>query len=177
MTIGSNVLTILNILRGWGNLPASISALSQKLADLKAENDHRFSAIEMGLADLRAEIGVPETGSFNPNPQDPDMSVLQMTVGDAPHTGTLTFSELGAPADGAVQSDNPMVADISLDSTDHASWTITLGSGAATITDPTVVNMTYTGTSDPPDVGPVMVEPLVLTVMPAPVAETGQFNP
>jgi hypothetical protein len=106
------------------------------------------------------------------------MSILQMTVGDPPHgPKQLTFSEGGAPADGAVHSDNPSVADISLDPTDHVSWTITLGTGAASITAPTTVNMTYTGTSDPPDVGPVMVEPLVLTVVPKPVAETGQFNP
>jgi hypothetical protein len=104
------------------------------------------------------------------------MSVLQMFVGDPPHTSKLTFSEPGAPADGAVQSDNPSVATISLDPTDHVTWTVTLATGLS-ITGPATVNLTYTGTSDPPDAGPVMVEPCVLTVMPKPVAETGQFNP
>jgi hypothetical protein len=94
-----------------------------------------------------------------------------MTVGDPPHTKMLTFSEPGAPADGAVHSDNEPLATISLDPTDHATWTITLGTGIGTAT------MTYAGTSDPPDAGPVVVEPLVLTVVPVPTAETGQFNP
>ncbi len=112
------------------------------------------------------------------------MSVLQMMVGDAPYPsdGTprmLTFSEPGAPADGAVMGDNDAVAMMTL-AADHATWTITLvpGAGPQTPADPpVVVTFTYTGTSDPPDAGPVVVEPLVLTVVPMAQAETGQFNP
>jgi hypothetical protein len=101
------------------------------------------------------------------------MSVLQMTVGDPPHTSKLTFSEPGAPADGAVMIDNSAMAAVMLDPTDHATWTITLDPSGTTGTG----NITYSGTSDPPDAGPVIVEPLVLTVVPKPTAETGQFNP
>lgn len=188
MTIGSNVLAILNILRGWGNLPAQITALGQKidasevltlnalggieeeLRDFKVAVEMRLDGIEAELASIKIAIGIPETGSFNPT-GDPDMSVLQMFEGDPPHSSKMSFSEPGAPADGAVAGDNDPVATMSLDPTDHASWTITLGSGAGT------VNFNYTGTSDPPDAGPVVVEPLVLTVVPKPAAETGQFNP
>jgi len=98
------------------------------------------------------------------------MSVLQIAVGETHGPKQLTFSEPGAPVDGAVMSDNPAVATISLDATDHISWTV-VGVGVG------IANMTYTGTSDPPDVGPVVVEPLVVTVVAAPMAETGQFNP
>jgi hypothetical protein len=106
------------------------------------------------------------------------MSVFQMTVGDPPHgPKVMTFSEPGAPADGAVLSDNPPIADIVLDPSDHATWTVTLGAASASITGPTMVTFTYTGTSDSPDVGAVVVEPMVLTVVPVPTAETGQFNP
>jgi hypothetical protein len=106
------------------------------------------------------------------------MSVFQMTVGDPPHgPKVMTFSEPGAPADGAVHGDNDAVATISLDPTDHATWTVTLTPGAPPITAPVTVNFTYTGTSDPPDAGPVIAEPMVLTVVPAPTAETAQFNP
>lgn len=77
MTIGASVASILSILRGWGNLPASIAAgvslihsdiagLSQKINAAKAASDARLDAIDAAIADLKAQLGQPETGSFNP---------------------------------------------------------------------------------------------------------------
>jgi hypothetical protein len=107
------------------------------------------------------------------------MSALAMTVGDPPHTSALTFSEAGPPpANGAVASDAPGLVTVSL-AADLVTWTATLvaGGGPTAGAAPMIANITYTGTSTPPDVGPVQVEPLVITVSPTPVAETGQFNP
>jgi hypothetical protein len=81
----------------------------------------------------------------------------------------FTFSESTPPSDGAVMSDNPAVATISLDA-DMVTWTCV---GVS----PGMANMTYTGTSAPPDAGPAQVAPMVVTVVAVPVAETGDFNP
>jgi len=81
--------------------------------------------------------------------------------------GVLTFDE-GPPTDGAVASDNTAVATVTL-AADLITWTvIAVANGTA--------NVTYTGTSLPPDVGPAMVAPMVVTVQAAPVAEHGDFN-
>lgn len=101
------------------------------------------------------------------------MADLNLVVGQVA-TGTLTFSESGAPADGAVAGDNDAVATISLDA-DHATWHITAVSAPDPMTN--VVTFTYKGTSDPPDVGPVVVPPMTANITPVPVAETGNFNP
>jgi|HubBroStandDraft_2_1064218.scaffolds.fasta_scaffold295404_3 hypothetical protein len=172
MTIGSNVQQILNILRGSSisSFNSKLDSLNSKLDAFKADVDLKLDDLEVALGELKILLGVPETGCFNPDPKDHTMSVLQMTVGDPPHTSKLTFSEPGAPADGAVASDDPAVATVSLDPTDHVTWT-------SSAVGPGIANITYTGTSDPPDAGPVVVEPLVLTVVAAPAAETGQFNP
>jgi hypothetical protein len=170
MSIGTNVILILKTLqnltgtsqRTEGIINAGFAALYGRLDELESSVD-----------DIKTQLGQPETGHFNPNPQDPSMSVLQMTVGDPPHSGKLTFSEPTAPSDGAVTSDNPAVATMSLDLNDHVSWTINL----ATPPLPGIATFAYTGTSVAPDAGPAVVEPLVLTVVPVPVAETGQFNP
>ena len=83
--------------------------------------------------------------------------------------GKLSFDEATAPADGAVASDNERVATISLDA-DMVTWTV----HAVAIGDAT---MSYTGTSVAPDVGPAVVEPMVVHVVAMPAAETGDFNP
>jgi len=94
------------------------------------------------------------------------MALANMTPGQHA-TGTLTFSG-GTPADGAVTSDNPAIATISL-AADLASWTvIAVGPGS--------YNMSYTGTSVAPLVGPCAVPPMSGTVEAAAVAETGSFN-
>jgi hypothetical protein len=83
--------------------------------------------------------------------------------------GVLTFDEATPPADGAVMSDNPAVATASLDA-DMVTWTVTyVGNGMA--------NISYTGTSAPPDVGPAVVAPIAIICSDAPVAEMGNFNP
>ena len=100
----------------------------------------------------------------------PPVSLPQMTF-SAPGNvavGVLTFDE-APPTDGAVASDNPAVATISL-AADLITWTVT-GVSAGT------ANFTYSGTSLPPDVGPVQVAPMVGTFVAQPVAETGNFNP
>jgi hypothetical protein len=82
--------------------------------------------------------------------------------------GVLTFDE-APPADGAVVSDNPAVATVAL-AADLITWTVTgVSIGNCTVS--------FTGTSLPPDVGPVQVAPMAVTVAAAPVAETGNFNP
>ena len=83
--------------------------------------------------------------------------------------GKLSFDEPTPPADGAVMSDNPAVATISLDA-DMMTWTcmaISVGMGT----------VTYTGTSVGPDTGPAVVPPMIVTVTAAPVAEHGDFDP
>lgn len=152
---------------------ATILAAVQKAVDIQAAQSSTLATI---LAELSAPE--PETGAFNPILGDPTMSVLQMTIGDAPYPSDgkprmLTFSEPGAPTDGAVAGDNDAVATMALNPSDRASWIITLTPGGS----PGVVNFSYSGTSDPPDSGAVVVEPLVLTVVALPSAETGQFNP
>jgi tartrate dehydratase alpha subunit/fumarate hydratase class I-like protein len=97
------------------------------------------------------------------------MSELSLVVGQTA-TSKMTFDEIDPPADGAVTSDNPAVATISLDPTDHVSWTC-VAAGAGT------TNVTYTGTSSPPDAGPAVVPPMIVTVTIAPVAEHGDFDP
>ncbi len=174
MSIATNVLSLLNIAR-------SISSDVRSVLALVRGDSGTLDAIDTKLDLLLAQTSGPETATFFPPRMEPNMSVLQMAVGDAPHSSVMTFSESGpAPSDGAVTGDNDAVAMMTLDPSDHASWTITLvpGAGPASPTDPPVViTFSYTGTSVPPDAGPVMVEPLVLTVVPVPVAETGQFNP
>ena len=167
MTIASNVISILNL---------ATTIRANQIQEIIP----KLAALQTAIDAIKLELTPPETGNFNPPPSlmrvvnmEVPMSVAQMTVGDPPRSGKLTFSEPGAPANGAVASDNPVVASISLDPTDHVTWTITLAAGGG----PGVCNITYTGTSDPPDSGPVIVEPLVLTVVAVPPQETGQFNP
>jgi hypothetical protein len=82
--------------------------------------------------------------------------------------GVLTFDE-APPTDGAVTSDNTAVMTISL-APDHITWTaIAVAVGTC--------NFNYTGTSLPPDVGPVVVATMVGTVEAVPAAEVGNFNP
>ena len=161
MTIGSNVLAILNILRGWGNLPSLIDTGV-------AEISHKLDCIKI-------ELGTPEAGNFNPPSNlvktvkvEQFMSVLQLEVGQTA-VGTATFSEPQPPADGTVTSDTPAVATISLGA-DLATWTC-VGVSVGTAT------MNWAGTSAPPDVGPVQVAPMIVTVVAVPTAETGDFNP
>jgi hypothetical protein len=134
------------------------------------------------LQQILAWASNPSTGMFNP-PADlvvtkvveVEMSVIQLIVGQtAEHD--LTFSEPDAPLDGAVASDNDAVATISLQpSSDPANvgpthWVLQgLSVGVA--------NITYSGTSRAPDAGPAQVAPMVVTVVAAPQAETGDFNP
>ena len=83
--------------------------------------------------------------------------------------GVLTFDEPTPPADGAVMSDNPTVAMASL-APDMVTWTVTyVGNGTA--------NISYTGTSAPPDAGPAVVAPIAILCSSRPVAEAGNFNP
>lgn len=96
------------------------------------------------------------------------MSELSVVVGHG-KKGVMTFDEPTPPADGAVASDNEAVATISLDP-DMVTWTVQgVALGDA--------NMSYTGTSVAPDVGPAVVPNMIVHVVAAPVAETGDFNP
>jgi hypothetical protein len=84
--------------------------------------------------------------------------------------GVCTFDE-APPADGAFTSDNPAVATVSL-AADLVTYTVTyVGDGTAMLT--------YTGTSLPPDAGPVVMahNPISVTCTSTPVAETGDTNP
>jgi hypothetical protein len=83
--------------------------------------------------------------------------------------GTMTFDE-APPSDGAWTSDTPAVATISL-AVDLVTYTVTYVSNGTAM-------MTYTGTSQPPDVGPVVVahNPFSVMCSAAPVAETGDSN-
>ncbi len=97
------------------------------------------------------------------------MSELTVVVG-AGKTSKLTFDEVTPPLDGAVVSDNPAIATISLDPTDHVTWLVRgVALGDA--------NCSYTGTSVLPDVGPAVVPVMIVHVVAAPVAETGDFDP
>jgi hypothetical protein len=121
----------------------------------------------------------PSQGSFNPplnlvksQPVEVIMSVLELQVGQTA-VDTLKFDEITPPTDGAVASDNPAVT-ISLDPTDHITWTAV----AVSVTAAGVpASITYTGTSVAPDVGPAIVPPMLVTVVPVPVAEHGDFDP
>lgn len=102
------------------------------------------------------------------------MSDIPLVVGQHA-VGHLTFSESGAPSDGAVASSDPSTATISLDA-DGITWTV-VAVNAPDPSNPTVVTMTYSGTSTPPDTGPVVVPPMTIAVSAVPIAETGNFNP
>ena len=96
------------------------------------------------------------------------MSELTVVVGRG-KTSQLTFDEVTPPLDGAVSSDDTAVATVSL-AADHVTWIVQgLSLGNA--------NVSYTGTSVLPDVGPAVVPPMIVHVVAAPVAETGDFNP
>jgi hypothetical protein len=83
--------------------------------------------------------------------------------------GKLTFDLTTPPPDGAVVSDNPAVATISL-AADLVTWTChAVSVGTA--------NATYTGTSVPPDMGPAIVPPMIISPTAAPAAEHGDFGP
>ena len=135
-----------------------------------------LATLLMKIAAVSAKLSPPSKGKFNPPPDlvkvvkmEISMSVLELEVGQkAVHA--MTFDEPSPPADGAVASDNPAVATISLDPTDHLTWTCTAVSvGTA--------NISYTGTSASPDVGAAVVPNMVVTVVAVPVAEHGDFNP
>jgi hypothetical protein len=102
------------------------------------------------------------------------MSDLNLVVGQTA-TSALTFSETAAPSDGAIASDNPAILTASL-AADRVTWTCVAVSGNADGS-PAVVTVSYTGTSVAPDVGAAVVPPMTFTVTPAPMAETGSFNP
>lgn len=136
------------------------------------------TAIVQKIADAVVEQPAA-AGLFNPPPDlvttinvEIQMSVLELQVGQTAK-GQLTFDETTAPADGAVASDNPAVT-ITLDPTDHITWTAI---GVSVTAPGTPANCTYTGTSAPPDVGPAVVPPMLVTVVPVPVAEHGDFDP
>jgi len=95
------------------------------------------------------------------------MALPTLTVGQQA-VNALTFSA-APPPDGAVASDNAAVATIAL-AADMVTWTVVAVS-------PGTANMTYTGTSVAPLVGPCVVAPMVVIVQAVPVAETGDFNP
>ncbi|HUE67178.1 MAG TPA: hypothetical protein VMP38_03275 [Candidatus Acidoferrum sp.] len=117
----------------------------------------------------------PSVGRFDPPPDlvkfipvEVMMSVMQLEVGQTA-VGKLTFDETTAPADGAVVSDTPTVATIVL-APDKMTWTcVAMAVGVA--------NISYTGISAPPDVGPAIVPNMVVTVIAVPVAEHGDFDP
>ena|ERR1700739_4505561 len=123
-------------------------------------------------------LHAPSHGNFDPPPNllkpitlEVKMSVLHLEVGQTA-VGKLTFDETTAPTDGAVASDNPAVT-VSL-AADHITWTCVAVSVTAANTP---ANITYTGTSVAPDVGPAIVPPMLVTVVPVPVAEHGDFDP
>jgi hypothetical protein len=94
------------------------------------------------------------------------MPLPTMNVGQSA-TAAMTFSG-GVPTDGVVASDNLTVATVSL-AADGITWTVA-------VVGPGTANMTYTGTSVAPLVGPCVVPPVVITGQAAAVAETGSFN-
>jgi len=145
---------------------ATISSVVQQILQ-------KLAAIDATLQQL---VAAPSVGMFNPPaglvksvPMEVTVSVLELEVGQTA-TGTLSFSETTPPQDGAVVSDSPAVT-ITLDA-DLITWHC---HGVSVTT--AAANCTYTGTSAPPDVGPAQVAPMVVTVVPVPVAETGDFNP
>src|SRR5258708_272857 len=97
------------------------------------------------------------------------MSELSLVVGQTA-TGHMVFDETTPPLDGLAVSDNLAVATIALDQTDFVTW-------KAVALAPGVANISYTGTSVAPDVGPAEVRPMIVTVTAIPVAEHGDFNP
>lgn len=94
---------------------------------------------------------------------------LGLFVGQTAANGKLTWSEADIPADAALVSDNPAVCPGTL----NADGTWTAGPAAAA----GVANFTITGTSAAPDVGPVVSDPMVVTVTARPAAETVAFDP
>jgi hypothetical protein len=101
------------------------------------------------------------------------MSDLNLVVGQTA-TFTMTFSETAPPPDGALQSDTPAFVTVSLASDLVTGTAVAIGApsnGTAA-----VVTISYTGTSAPPDVGPAVVLPGTISVMAAPMAETGNLN-
>jgi hypothetical protein len=85
----------------------------------------------------------------------------------------MTFSESTPPTDGALHSDNPFVtASLGADMVTGECDAV----GAPSDGSIAVVNITYTGTSVAPDVGPAVVMPGTISVAMAPVAETGKLN-
>src|ERR1700747_3538992 len=166
MTIASNVLSTPGIAR---SISSNVQTILGYVKGLNpADLESKLSEITNDLALLLQQTSGPETGFFIPPAEEPYMSVLQLEVGQTA-VGVATFSEATPPADGAVLSDTPAVATISLGA-DLETWTC-VGVSVGTAT------MTWTGTSAPPDVGPVQVAPMVVTVVAVPVAETGDFNP
>jgi len=173
---------VTNILNFGPVLDADLATSQQTLAIVK-----NIQAALAGLATLANQQRIladllmilsPQlaaAGRFNPPENivvtklvEIPMSVIQLEVGQTA-VGKLTFDEPAPPADGMVASDTPAVATISLGS-DLETWTLVAVSvGTA--------NITYTGTSAPPDVGPAVVPPMVVTVVAVPVAEQGDFNP
>ena len=157
------VTDLLNAAATWQDLTAST------LADIQKQ----LNRIE---GDVNAPApGVAEQGSFllgqTTNSQGTiTMSNLALKVGDT-FVCPMTFSEAGAvaspPANGAVASDNPAVATISLAADEFTYTVVALTAGTA--------NMTYTGTG--PDGGACVVPPLVVTVATIVAPETGDFNP
>jgi hypothetical protein len=130
------------------------------------------------LAQILAWARSPSSGAFNPppglvksQPVEVIMSVLQLEIGQTA-VGVLSFDEITPPTDGAVASDNPAVT-ISL-APDHVTWTAI---AVAVTALNTPANITYTGTSVAPDVGAAVVPAMMVTVVPVPVAEHGDFNP
>jgi hypothetical protein len=84
--------------------------------------------------------------------------------------GVCTFDE-APPSDGAFASDTPTVATVSL-AADLATYTVTYVSNGTAM-------LIYSGTSQPPAVGPVVMahNPISVMCTSAPVAETGDTNP
>lgn len=168
----------LNFLNAGPTWSATLAGVNKILAELPKLATLVNQLTE--LDDLKAILSwpwltPPQTGSFNVpadllkiKPIEVLMSVLELEVGQI-HDSTMTFNEPSPPPDGAVSSDNPAVATIVLDA-DRITW-------HATAVSVGVANMSYTGTSALPDVGPVVVPNLVLTVVAVPVAEQGDFNP
>jgi hypothetical protein len=167
-----------NFLNGgpvWDATLAGVNEILQALQKLATLANQQIE-----LQDLKTILAWPTgpaLGKFNPpanlvvlKPVEVFMSVLELEVGQTAGPGTMTFNEPTPPADGAVFSDNPAVCPISL-AADGVTWTCgpALSVGVA--------NMSYTGTSAPPDVGPVVVPNMVVTVVAVPVAEQGDFNP
>jgi hypothetical protein len=146
---------------------------AQQLATIRANQTQIIIPL---LNKILARLARAETGRFNPPANlvitklvEIKMSVMQLEVGQTA-VGKMTFDEITPPVDGAVASDAGGVATIELDPTDHVTWTCkAMAVGMA--------NISYTGTSVAPDVGPAVVPMMVVTVVAVPVAEHGDFDP